>query len=218
MSAIPRTPRLLKGGIVLVDPTTAAVVRTVALQYNAETLNRTLQAQGAGDEGDRLEALRLTGPPVETISLDAEIDAADQLAAPERHPDVAELGLHPQLAALETIVYPDSRQVEANRGLAQSGTLGIAPVEAPLTLFVWGAQRVLPVRLTDFSVAEEFFDPALNPLRARVSLRMRVLSATDLGFEHRGSSLFAAYHQRKERLAARSPAASLSTLGVRAIP
>ena len=76
-------------------------------------------------------------------------------------------------------------------------------MEAPLTLFVWSKNRIVPVRITDFSITEEAFDPALNPIRAKVSLGMRVLSVDDLGFDHKGGSLFMTYLQQKEQLAAR---------------
>ena len=80
MTTFPNSPRLLKGGIVLIDPDTSAVQRIIVLQYNPDTLTRTLQVKGVGAEGgDRSEALRLKGPPVETIKLEAEIDATDQL-------------------------------------------------------------------------------------------------------------------------------------------
>ena len=80
MTTFPGSPKLLKGGIVLIDAETSAVQKIITLQYNPDTLNRTLQVQGAGGEGgDRSEALRLMGPPVETIKLDAEIDATDRL-------------------------------------------------------------------------------------------------------------------------------------------
>jgi len=217
MSAFPNSPRLLKGGIVLLDPNTSAVQRIIALQYNPDTLTRTLQVQGAGAEsGDRLEALRLKGPPVETIKLDAEIDATDQLEVADS--TATQLGLYQQLAALETIVYPSSSQLQANNSQAQSGTLEIAPMESALTLFIWSKNRILPVRLTDFSITEEAFDPNLNPIRAKVSLGMRVLSVTDLGFDHKGGNLFMTYLQQKEQFAARSTAGSFSTLGIGGIP
>ena len=95
MSTFPGSPKVVKGGIVLIDPETSALRRVIVLQYNPDTLNRTLQVQGAGGEGgDRLEALRLKGPPIETIKLDAEIDAADQLELPDeqrRHRAVRDL-------------------------------------------------------------------------------------------------------------------------------
>jgi hypothetical protein len=219
VTGFPGSPRLTKGGIVLIDPTTAAVVRVIALQYNPDTLTRTLQVQAMGGEGgDLLEALRLKAPPHESIKLDAEIDATDQLEFPEQNATVTEVGIYPQLAALETIVYPTSAQLQANDRFARMGTLEIAPTEAPLTLFVWSKTRVLPVRITEFSITEEAFDASLNPIRAKVSLGLRVLSVTDLSFGHRGGTLFMAYLQGKERLAAQSPGASLSALGITGIP
>ncbi|HEY3138392.1 MAG TPA: hypothetical protein VGL29_20380 [Blastocatellia bacterium] len=218
MSTFPNSPRLVKGGIVLIDPDTSAVVRIITLQYNPDTLSRTLQIKGLAEGGDRSEALRLTGPPVETIKVDVEIDATDQLEAPDQNPNAAQSGIHPQLAALETIVYPANSQIQTNNSLASSGTLEIVPMETPLALFIWSKNRVIPVRLTDFSITEEAFDPALNPIRAKVSLGMRVLSVNDLPFDHKGNSLFMSYHQQKESLATKAQGGTLNALGITRIP
>jgi hypothetical protein len=218
MSSFPNSPRLLKGGIVQIDPNTSAVLRVIALQYNPDTLTRSLQIKALAESGDRSDALRLTGPPVETIKVDVEIDATDQLEFPDQNPSAAQLGIYPQLAVLETIVYPANSQIQTNNRLANAGTLEIIPMETPLTLFIWSKNRVLPVRLTDFSITEEAFDPQLNPIRAKVALGMRVLSVNDLPFEHKGSSLFMSYHQQKESLAARAQGAALNTLGLTRIP
>lgn len=219
MSAPPISPRLLKGGIILLDPESGAVVRSIALQYNPERLTRSFQAKGVGAEGgDRSQALRLKGPPVETIKVEVEIDATDQLELPDQNPDTAALGIHPQLAALETILYPTTGQLQSNNSLAQSGTLEIAPMQAPLMLFVWSRSRVVPVRLTELSITEEAFDPALNPIRAKVNLGMRVLSVDDLGFSEKGGSLYLSYQQQKEQLAGKSQAAALGTFGLGGIP
>jgi hypothetical protein len=215
MSTFPRTPYVLKGGIVLIDPQTSAVRRIIALQYNPDSVTRSLQVQGAGDGGDRSEALRLKGPPVETIKIEAEIDATDQLEIADG--TATAVGLHPQLAALEVIIYPTSVQLQSNNSLAESGMLEIVPAEAPLTLFVWSRQRVVPVRITEFSITEEAFDVNLNPIRAKVSLGMRVLSVNDLGFSHKGGSLFMTYLQTKEQLAKRAQGGTLGTLGITAI-
>ena len=218
MSTFPGSPRIIKGGIVLIDPTTAAVLRIIALQYNPDTLTRTLQVQAVGGESDRLEALRLKGPPNETIKLDAEIDATDQLEFPDDNTTTTRSGIFPQLAALETIVYPASAQLESANSLASAGTLEIAPAEAPLSLFIWSKARILPVRVTEFSITEEAFDVALNPIRAKVSLGMRVLSVNDLPFSHKGSNLFMAYLKNKELLASLGPGGALSTLGITGVP
>lgn len=218
MTTFPGSPRLLKGGIVLIDANTGVVQRIISLQYNPDTLSRTLQVQGTGESGDRMEALRLKGPPVETIKLEAEIDATDHLEFHKQNSTTAQLGIYPQLAALEIIVYPQSSQLQANNTMAQRGTLEIAPMESSLTLFIWSKTRILPVRLTEFSITEEAFDTALNPIRAKVSLGMRVLSVNDLGFNHKGGSLFMIYHQQKERLATMNQRATFATLGIGGIP
>jgi hypothetical protein len=218
MSSFPGSPRLTKGGIVLLDPETGTVLRVISLQYNPDTLSRTLQIRGTKGEGaDRVEALRLTGPPVETIKLEAEMDATDQLEFPDQNPTFAELGLLAQLAALETLVYPDSARLQSNNRLAQQGTLEIVPAQSPLTLFVWSKNRVMPVRLTEFTITEESFDPSLNPIRAKISLGMSVMSVNDLPFDHRGNSLFMAYQQQKESLAKKSRGAGLNSLGINRI-
>lgn len=218
MSAFPNSPRLIKGGIVLIDPDTSAVLRIITLQYNPDTLTRTLQVQASTAEGDRSDPLRLKGPPIETIKLDAELDASDQLEFPEQNKNAVQVGIQPQLAALETIIYPTSDQLIANNSRAKSGTLEIAAMETPLALLIWSRNRVLPVRITDMSITEEAFDTSLNPIRAKVSIGLRVLNVTDVGFEHKAGSIYMAYQQQKERLAAMSKPGSLSALGIESIP
>jgi hypothetical protein len=217
MSSFPGSPRLVRGGLVLVDPGTGAVQRIVALQYNPDTLTRSLQVRGAGAEsGDHIEALRLKGPPIETIKLEAEIDATDAMEANDGQTN--EAGLHPQLASLETIVYPTSSHLTATNSEAGSGSLEIAPAMAPLPLFVFGAKRIVPVRITELSITEEAFDANLNPMRAKLSLSLRVLSVDDLGFDVKGGNLFMTYLQAKEQLAARAAGGSFAALGINGIP
>ena len=117
-----------------------------------------------GQDGVRVDALRLRGPAVETIKLEAELDATDQLEFPEPISRYAvQYGLHPQLAQLEMLVNPTVETLQADDAMANAGTLEIIPLEQPLTLFVWSKSRVVPVRLTDFSVTEEAFDPQPQP-------------------------------------------------------
>ncbi|MCS6886755.1 hypothetical protein [Chloroflexus sp.] len=204
MTTFPRSPRLLKGALVSFDlpnPQPAVIV----FQYNPDTLSRTLEAQ-TGSEG--ADALRIKGAPVETIKLDVELDATDQLEQ-----GAAATGLHPQLAALEVLVYPKSSLVIANTALLNAGTIEILPPQAPFTLFIWGPKRVLPVRLTEFSIAEEAYDPQLNPIRAKVSLGLRVLSYNDLPAANPGYHLFLAHQIVKETMAATARTGSLDATG-----
>lgn len=221
MSAFPGSPRVLKGGLVLLDPVTFTPLpgnNIIVLQYNPDTLTRSLKIKGADEGGDRSEAMRLTGPPVETIKLEAEIDATDQLENPDDNPATLANGIAPQLAALETLVYPASASLQNNFNLAQQGTLEIMPMLAPFLLFVWSANRIVPVRLTEFSITEETFDPALNPIRAKVSLGMRVLTTDDLNQGDKSGSLYMSYQHNKERLAATNHYGSFAALGIKGIP
>jgi hypothetical protein len=219
-SGFPNSPRLIRGGIVTMDPDSSVVRSVIALQYNPDSLSRTLQIQAmpGGQDGVRVDALRLRGPAVETIKLEAELDATDQLEFPAQFPNAVQYGLQPQLAQLEMLVNPTVETLEADDAMANAGTLEIIPLEQPLTLFVWSKSRVVPVRLTDFSVTEEAFDPSLNPIRAKVSLGLRVLSVDDLGFSHPGGHMFMAYLTNKERLASQVSSAGLSVLGLTGLP
>jgi hypothetical protein len=218
MSALPNSPRVAKGGLVLVDPETAKVRRVIALQYNPDSLKRSLQSKTLGDGAERSEAFRLTGPAVETITLEAELDAIDQLEFPEQHRSAVDAGIAPQLAVLEALINPTTADLFAGKALANSGTLEIAPMESSLALFVWGAQRIVPVRVTEFSISEEAFDPELNPIRAKVNLGLRVLSIDDLGFDHKGGGLFMAYLQSREKLASKAATFGFDALGIGGLP
>ena len=217
MTTFPKSPKVLKGGIVLVDAKNGKTITMIALQYNPESLTRSYEPQHFG-EAEQGEALRFKGPAVETISIEAEIDAADYLEKPDEHADVVEHGIQPQLATLEALIYPTSEQLNNNNKLASSGTLEIAPMEAPMPLFIWSKNRVVPVRINTFSIAEEAFDVNLNPIRAKVSLGMAVLTIDNLGFDHRGGSLFMSYLQNKEQLARKVTGVSLNDFGLSSLP
>lgn len=220
MSTFPNSPKLLKGGLVVLAPGGSTPRRVISLQYNPDSLTRSYQVQGIGGEGggDRAQPFRLKGAAIESIKLDAEIDATDQLEFPDRNPVATEVGVGPQLAALEALVNPTAAELLSIDADARGGTLEILAPEAPLVVFVWSRNRIAPVRVTDFSVTEEAFDPSLNPLRAKVSLGLRVLNVDDLGYSHRGGALFLSYLRTREALAARAPGAALSSLGVSNIP
>jgi len=220
VTGFPNSPRLIKGGIVTMDPDTSAIQSVIALQYNPDSLSRTLQIQAVpgGQDGVRVDALRLRGPAVETIKLEAELDATDQLEFPQQFPTTVQFGLQPQLAQLEMLVNPTVETLLADDNMANNGTLEIIPLEQPLTLFVWSKSRVVPVRLTDFSITEEAFDPNLNPIRAKVSLGLRVLNIDDLGFSHPGGRMFMTYLTNKEQLASQAATVAISVLGLGGLP
>lgn len=212
-------PKPIRSGIVLVDPERGTPQRIIVLQFNPDTLERSLSPQSAGGSGDsagggsgngdRNEALRLKGPAQETWKFTAEIDATDQfeIAAPD--------GIHPQLAVLEMLVQPTSAQLREASRLSKKGTIEISPIEMPLTLFTWGSKRVMPVRLTELSINESAFDVNLNPIRASLSIGLKVLTVSDLPLGHPGAELYYAHLAQKERLAGAARTAGLGSLGLR---
>src|SRR5215207_8048484 len=99
-SAFPRSPRVLKGGIVAYQlPQLFPTI--IVFQYNPDEVSRSIQARGGG--GGRGDASRVNGPPQETLTFTVEIDAADQLERPADNPVTVENGLHPAIAALERL-------------------------------------------------------------------------------------------------------------------
>ncbi|MGW5120202.1 hypothetical protein ACWEQ8_32920 [Streptomyces noursei] len=212
-------PKPIRSGIVVVDPELGIPQRIIVLQFNPDTLERQVAPQAAGGEGDsggggggsggdRNEALRLKGPAQETWKFTAEIDATDQLdvAAPE--------GIHPELAVLEMLVQPTTAQLLAASKLTKKGTIEISPIETPLTLFTWGSKRVMPVRLTELSVNESAFDVNLNPIRASLSIGLKVLTVSDLPAGHPGAALYLAHLAQKEQLARRARGGTFAQLGL----
>lgn len=211
MSSFPNSPRLQKGALIGLDPFNPLASITV-FQYNPETVTRSLTPQAAGGSGGGEtapgEALRLAGPPQESIRMDVVLDATDQLE--KAQPPATQAGLYPQLAALEMLLYPKSALVIANEALLHAGIIEVIPPEAPLTILVWGIKRVVPVRVTEFSITEELFDPNLNPIQAKVSLGLRVLNYRDLGLLSPGGALFMAHQLIKEGLATLQGAGALA--------
>jgi hypothetical protein len=213
-------PKVVRGGIITFDQANGSLVQVIPFQYNPDTLSRTLQPQTIADEpGDRLEALRLKGPPHETIKLDAEFDASEALADPDTNSVVAEFGLHPVLAQLEMLIYPTVGQLKNEDDLAGQGMIEIAQVEAPLTVLVLGRNRAMPVRLTEFSVTEDGFDTELNPIRAKVSLSARVLNFDDTGFTGTAGRIYQSYQLHKQQLSAKAPQiTAIGAVGLTVVP
>jgi hypothetical protein len=190
-------PPVFKGALATVSALNP-LGSVIVFQYNPSSLSRTLTARVTGGEGPT-STPRFAGPPEETVKLSVEIDATDQLEAGDGVTE--DLGILPALAALEAMLYPRSPVVVANEVLARAGIVEVLPMEAPLTLLVWGARRILPVAITEFSVTEDAFDLALNPLLAKVDLGLKVLSYTELGLLSPGGALSLANHIATEALA-----------------
>jgi hypothetical protein len=223
-SQSPLRPRLLKGALAVYPTQTpgSQPSRVIVFQFNPDTMKRTLANRAApappqGASGAAKEdVLRVGGPPLETMSVTIEMHAADQLAEPDdaQNAPTAENGLHPALATLELLMYPPTASAQKIEELARRGEVQVSPASLPLVLLVWGRSRVVPVKLTAFSVSEEAFDTRLNPIFAKVELAMQVLTYMEFPQSSVGRDAFIAYQKQKESLAGRQkPGAALAGVG-----
>ena len=211
-SEFPGTPRLLKGALVVFETTAPVPTNLIAFQYNPDQVARRFDQRPVEggpwwNAGDTQYVL----PPTESFDLGVELDAADQLE--QANPVAVATGLHPTLAALELLLYPPSSELILGKILAAVGSARVTPAQAPLVLLVWGPLRVVPVRVESVAITEEAFDQLLNPIRAKVDLRLRTL--TDKELEAAGpvfTGLSLVNLVAKEALARTRPAVSLAEI------
>ncbi|MEM9309954.1 MAG: hypothetical protein AAGA34_00785 [Pseudomonadota bacterium] len=198
-SPSPRTPKVMRGAIVGIDIFNP--ISSIAIfQYNPEQISRSISPQyGGGAGGAKSEPLRLVGPPQETISANLKLDLIDQMEEGKNGPLGS--GLSGQLAALEMLVYPKSISVAINQAMLLGGMMEVVPPAAPLTLFIYGITTIVPVKIESLSITETAHDPSLHPIRADVSVGMKVLTYNDLSMTNPGYWAFMAHQVVKETLA-----------------
>lgn len=213
LTGISRSPKYAKGAIVSYDPL-SFIPQVIIFQYNPETLSRKVQAQTTqNQEGTPIEIQRIKGPPTETIDLSIEIDAADQLEKPQQNADTVSMGIHPQISALEMMLYPKSSWVIAKTVLALGGAIEIAPPEVPFTIFVWGKNKIVPVKIAGFDIKEINHDTNLNPIQAEITVNLEILTYENFSVTHPGYHLFLAHQIVKETMAAVGSVNNISSLG-----
>jgi hypothetical protein len=218
-------PRLQKGALAVYPDQTpgSQASKIIVFQYNPDQMKRTLAhrappapAGNANTGTAKEDVLRVAGPPVETITLSVSMNAADQLEHPDDNAVVAENGLHPALATLELLMYPPTLSAQKIQEQASQGAVQVQPADLPLVLLVWGKSRVVPVKLTSFSVSEDAYDTRLNPISAKVDLAMQVLTYMEFPDSSVGRDTFVSYQQQKENLAAQDTP-SPATAGLRTL-
>ena len=210
MGTTPGAIKLVKAGFVVLD-VTGAILKIIAFQYNPETLVRRLEgaATSALTSAPAISTtlpgetvpIGVPGPlallpipaPHETVNFTISLDAADKLQVGDAV--TQQNGICPALAALELLLYPQPNS---------------------LTVWVSGSKRVQPVRITQMQITEQMFDPALNPIRAEVSVALQVLKDADLANNAHGKALWDAHYNLMQQLAAQG-AVNLATLGITGI-
>jgi hypothetical protein len=203
-------PRVVKGALLVYDSQAPGTTpsRQIVFQYNPDGLRRSFATRAPAKDATKSGAskesvLSVPGPPVETITLSIELDASDQLDDATRREAVNDDGLHGALASLELLLYPATALISQLQNQADQGAVQVKPADTPLVVLSWGRSRAVPVQLTTLNVAEELYDPLLNPIRAKVELGLKVLTYMEFTRESVGRDTFIAHQKRKEELARR---------------
>ncbi len=212
-----RSPKLLKGALVeFSERFIGPVPNIIIFQYNPETMTRNLEVwsppktqSGEGGDSSAASSGSTTAQPhdpPESFTLALELDAADALEEPSSHPVAVISGVADRIAAMEMLLYPQEESLLGGLLGSVSGALsgagasiggalggGAEPVPrgtVPVVLFVWGTGRIVPVRLTSFSVEEQAFSPLLYPIRAKVTVGLKILTPDDFPTPQSGSRTF----------------------------
>jgi hypothetical protein len=193
--------KFIKGALVSFMPTfIGSLPNVIVFQYNPETVTHTWSAAAGAPASPKpgADPMAAQGVPGEQFSFSLSVDSSDMIADGDANPVGAGLatvsGVYTRLAALEMLQYPSGAfdggllgtvSSSITNALSSSGS-GSAPKatipasEVPTVLFVWGPQRIVPVRVTALTITEKLYDPLLNPSHADVQITLRVLTPEEL--------------------------------------
>jgi hypothetical protein len=206
-----KSPKFLKGAIVQFKTMPIVPIPNIILfQYNPESLSRTLTPyappEGAGTAtapqgATPASSLAQPQEPTESFTVTLFLDASDALEVPEAHPVAVLSGVADRIAALEMLLYPQGDSLLGSLAGSISVSIGAGGIsasmskdafvkrpEVPVTLFVWGPGRIVPVRLQTFTVEELQWNQLLYPTRAKVSVGMKVLTKDALNKDKTSST------------------------------
>lgn len=177
------SPKLQKGALVQLVPGIVGLLpNIVAFQYNPEKLSVSLTPWNPFevDQTQRGSQAPNVQPfdPKQSFTLELELDATDKLE--NEDPVAIVSGVADRLSALKKLILPSEGLagdfIASAKALAGGASEAAHRPTVPVVLFVWGPSRILPVRVTSFSVEETLFSPTLHPIQAKVSLGLEVLT------------------------------------------
>ena len=159
--------------------------RLIPFRFNPESLSRSLTVE-QGSSGSVKESFKVL----------VRVDFADRLT--ETQNLSAELGVAPEIAAIEDLLYPAETE-------AQASSDGTEPVRQklprPTVLLVWGRKRVLPVKITGLTINEAMYNSQLNPIRADIEVSIEVLGELDAADNEAVKSALAFTSNNRRQLA-----------------
>lgn len=175
---------MIKAALVEVTGTlSGSIPNVVVFQFNPETLRHTWSQPTPAEDNDGANPFAVTGAPGETFTFTLSMDVTDALHDPDDSVRAAaiENGIAARLAALELLLFPVSDDSPLDLLASLAGVFRPTPsAQVPVVLFVWGAGRILPVRLTTLTITEKLYDADLNPTHADAELELTVLTPSQL--------------------------------------
>ena len=180
----PLRPKILKGALVHFDGE-APQGRTLVFRYNPASLHRAMSGADSG------------GAHAEHIKITLTLDATDDLEQGDLNSTAVTYGILPDLCAIELFL-------QASKDVAGShfgSWFGSTARQQPFTIFMWGRDRIIPVKVTDAQVREEMFDIRLNPIRAEVDLTLEVVREGEYPASSAANQYLASFLKRKQQLA-----------------
>ncbi|MCI0774521.1 MAG: hypothetical protein J4N63_04340 [Chloroflexi bacterium] len=184
-----RSPKVVKGAFIeLSEPFLGPVPNIIPFQYNPEKVTRKMSpwAPPEGEDNESSsDALSQPYDPAESFTrMELILDATDGLEDSSAYPMAQTTGVADRIAAIEKLMFPVSTGALGGLGDALGSLLGgstvISRKRAPLVLFTWGAARILPVRISEYEIAEEAYAPDLYPWRAKITVTLKVLTPETL--------------------------------------
>lgn len=176
------SPKLSRGALVqLVDSVIGIEPSIVPFQYYPMTLSISIAPFNPNEieQSGRGQIAPTSQPyePKRTFTAEIELDATDQLA--DEEPVATNVGIGDRLAALEQLLFPSEGLI--GELISAVGDLTGNPqppkrASVPIVLLILGPSRILPVRITNYAVEESQFLPSLDPMMAKISLTMEVLT------------------------------------------
>lgn len=237
---------VLKGALISFTPAggpldMASSPNVIVFQFNPETISHQwTEASQSDDDSDdprtNFSPLATSGVPSDSFSFTLSLDSDEQIADVGIDPIpviiASTSGVYAQLSALEMLQFPATSEDDAlvgqvsaasdAAGVGQSANqcASVPAAEVPVVLFVWGLQRIVPVRVSALTARETLFDVLLNPTHAEVDITLTVLTPDELaavkGPMSKIASMAYSYNQglRQARAAANLSQSAASILGM----
>jgi hypothetical protein len=202
--------RYVRGAFAVFSPyEDGTTSKLIPFRFNPEALSRSLQieqaqqqqgAEGAqprrGGANTEQASDASDGPLKQTFSVMIRLDLRDREAAkPVQTTDdnVLRLGVLPEIAALEELMYP------AERPASDDNRQAVAPrPPRPVVLLVWGIHRVFPVRVVSMTINETLHNADLAPIRAEIEVGLEVARDESTGHRATVDALGYMSSQRKD--------------------